>query len=450
MLSKKLRILALVLGVVLVMAVGAVFGRRMATLVQQQSSGHDTANMPASEAQQGHAGHDMSQTPAAAPGERKVLYWYDPMHPAYRSDKPGIAPDCGMKLAPKYADEEQAMANMAPGTVMLSTEKQQLIGVRTAQVRRDHLVRTIRTVGRVTPDETKLAHIHVKVSGWIDKVYVDFVGQLVKKGQPLFTLYSPDLVATQEEYLIAQRGEDYLGKAPYREVSQGASSLLHATRDRLRLWDISDEQIKKLNETGEITRTMTFYSPVTGFVLERKAFPETSVAPDTELYLVADLSDIWVDADVYEYEVPYVHLGQEARMTLSYYPGKTYRGRVSYVYPTVDPKTRTVKVRLEFPNPGFDLKPNMFANVELDVDYGVQTLVPSEAVLDSGTRQVVFLAKPDGYFEPRQIQVGAQLDGQYIVLKGLNPGDTVVTSGNFLIDSESRLSSAVGGTSHKH
>ncbi|MFQ5813991.1 MAG: efflux RND transporter periplasmic adaptor subunit [Anaerolineae bacterium] len=395
--------------------------------------------------------HSTDEAVMADPsGEREVLYWYDPMHPAYRSDKPGIAPDCGMELVPKYADEVEAMKDMPPGTVMLSPEKQQLIGIRTADVRRERLTRTIRTVGRLAADDTKIARIHVKIEGWVEEVYVDFVGKLVQKGQPLFTLYSPELVSTQQEYLIARRGDEYLGDSPYREVAKGAESLLRASRERLQLWDISEEQIKKLEETGEVTRTMTLYSPIDGFVMHRNLYEQVYVTPGMQLYEIADLSTIWVYVDIYEYEVPYVQLGQSATMRLSYFPGKVYTGRVTYVYPTLDPKTRTVKVRLEFPNPAFELKPDMFADVELKADYGVQTLVPSEAVLDSGMRQIVFVAKPGGFFEPREVQVGARLENQYIILDGLKPGETIVTSGNFLIDSESRLSSATGGMSHQH
>lgn len=385
-----------------------------------------------------HEGHGQAQT------ERKVLYWYDSMNPSHHSDKPGKAPD-GMDLVPKYADEMAGMKDMAPGTVMLSPEKQQLIGVRTGEVKRERLERTIRTVGRLTPDETKIARIHVKVSGWVDKVNVDFVGKRVEKGEPLFTLYSPELVSTQEEYLIARRGEQYLGKSSYRDVSQSADSLLRAARERLRLWDISDDQIRKLDETGEAQRTMTLYSPIAGFVMARQAYEGMRVTPETELYEIADLSHIWVEADIYEYEADYVKVGQPASMQLSYFPGKTYRGRVTYVYPTLDPKSRTVKVRLEFPNPGFELKPDMYADVDLKVNYGNQVVVPAEAVLDSGTRQLVFLARPGGYFEPREVKVGPRLEDHYVVLSGVEPGDTIVTSGNFLIDSESRLSSATGG-----
>jgi multidrug efflux pump subunit AcrA (membrane-fusion protein) len=300
----------------------------------------------------------------------------------------------------------------------------------------------------LTADETKLAHVHLKVSGWIEQVYVDYVGKLVKKGDPLFTLYSPDLVATEQEYLIARRGKQYLGDSSFPDVSQGADSLLSSTRERLRLWDISDQQIKELDESGKITRTLTFYSPVTGFVMDRKAFPQTAVTPDMDLYVIADLSTIWADAQIYEYEVPYVRVGQMAQMELSYYPGKKYTGRVSYIYPTLDPQTRTVKVRLEFPNPNFDLKPDMYSDVDLKIDYGTQVIVPQSAVLDSGERQTVFVALPDGYFEPREIKTGVKLDEKVAVLSGLKPGETIVTSGNFLIDSESRLKSAMGGMKH--
>ena len=383
---------------------------------------------------------------AAAKAEGKVLYWYDPMHPQYKTDKPGKAPDCGMDLVPKYADE-QASA-MAPGSVMLSAEKQQLIGVRTTEVKRESLIRDVRTTGQIIADETKIAHVHVKINGFIEQVFVDYIGQLVKKGQPLFTLYSPDLVSTQEEYLIAKRGEKTLSTSPFAEVAQGSVSLLRSTRERLKLWDISDEQIKKLDETGEVSRTLTFYSPITGFVMDRKAFPQTSVTPDTELYTVSDLSTVWVNADIFEYEVPFVRVGQHAEMQLSYYPGKTWNGRVSFIYPTVDPTTRTVKVRVEFPNSNFRLKPQMFADVELKINYGNQIVVPQEAVLDSGKEQRVFVAKGDGYFEPRQITTGAKLEGEVVVLSGLKAGETVVSSGNFLIDSESRLKGAAGPMQH--
>lgn len=410
--------------------------------------GMDLVPQYADDGAQSAAGQAGDMRKPASSDERKILFWYDPMHPAYKSDKPGIAPDCGMQLIPKYADEDAGTKTMAVGTVKIAPDKQQLIGVRTSTVQREPLVRSVRTTGQITADETKIEHVHVKISGYIDKVYVDYIGQLVKKGQPLFTVYSPDLVATEEEYLIAKRGEKNLGTSEFKEVSQGGQALLRSARERLKLWDVSDEQIKKLDESGEVSRTLTFYSPVNGFVMDRKAFPQTAITPDMDLYQITDLSKVWVNADIYEYEVPYVKVGQTLTMQLSYYAGKTYTGKVTYIYPTVDPVTRTVKVRIECLNPNYDLKPQMFANVDLKINYGNQILAPQEAVMDSGDKQYVFLVHDGGVFEPRSIQMGAKLDGKVVVLSGLKPGDTIVTSGNFLVDSESRLKSAMGEMQH--
>ena len=463
--KKIIRILALAAAVVLVL--GVLYGNKVTAAFQHQHAQqqaasterkvlywYDAMNPQYKSDKPGKAPDGMDLVPMYADqahsvantstptGARKILYWYDPMHPQYKADKPGTAPDCGMDLVPKYADEQAT--SMPPGSVMIPAGKQQLIGVRTAQVKREMLVRDVRTTGQVTADETRIAHVHVKINGFIEQVFVDYVGQLVKKGQPLFTLYSPDLVSTQEEYLIAKRGEKSLAGSPFPEVAQGSQSLLRSARERLKLWDISDAQIKKLDETGEVSRTMTFYSPVTGFVTDRKAFPQTSVTPDTELYTVSDLSTVWVNADIFEYEVPFVRVGQHAEMQLSYYPGKTWNGRVSFIYPSLDPTTRTVKVRLEFPNHGFQLKPQMFADIALKINYGNQIVVPQEAVLDSGREQTVFVARDGGYFEPRKVTTGAKLDGKVVVMSGLKAGEIVVTSGNFLVDSESRLKAATG------
>jgi RND family efflux transporter MFP subunit len=385
-----------------------------------------------------------SNAQASTPAGPKILYWYDPMHPAYKSDKPGIAPDCGMALVPKYAEEAQ-VGTLPSGTVTLNGNQQALAGVRTVEVRRMALVREIRTTAEIVADETRISHVHLKTSGYIDQVFVDSIGQLVHKGDKLFTLYSPDLVAAEEEYLIARRGNTTLGSSPIEEVRRGSGSLLASTRQKLKLLDVTDQQIARLEERGEITRDLTFYAPVDGFVTDRKAFPQTSVTPDTELYTVSDLSSVWADADIYEYEVPYVRVGQKMSFMLSYYPGKTYVGAISYIYPSVDPQTRTVKVRVEIPNPGFRLKPQMFADAVLRVDYGKQLLVPQEAVLDSGNVQQVFVVHPGSAFEPRRVTIGPVVDGQAVVLAGLKEGDIVVSSGNFLIDSESRMKSPNGG-----
>ena len=464
---KLLRMAALMLAVALVM--GALYGKRVTAAFQhehqQSASGAERKALYWYDAMNPEHHYDKRDkapdgmdlvpmyadqaAPASAPSsptERKILYWYDPMHPQHKSDKPGTAPDCGMDLVPKYADEQAS--SMAPGSVMISAAKQQLIGVRTVEAKRETLMRDVRTTAQIVPDETRIAHIHVKINGFIEQVFVDYVGQLVKKGQQLFTIYSPDLVSTQEEYLIAKRGEKTLGSSQFAEVAQGSQSLLHSARERLKLWDISDAQIRKLDETGEVSRTVTFYSPIGGFVMDRKAFPQTSVTPDTELYTVSDFSTVWANADIFEYEVPFVKVGQHAEMQLSYYPGKTWKGRVSFIYPTVDPTTHTVKVRMEFRNRDFTLKAQMFADVDLKISYGNQVVVPQEAVLDSGKEQRVYVEKGDGYFEPRVITTGAKLDGKVVVLSGLKAGETVVSSGNFLVDSESRLKTATGTMQH--
>jgi multidrug efflux pump subunit AcrA (membrane-fusion protein) len=468
---KILRVLALLAAIAL--AVGATFGGKVSALFQydhsspQATAGHterkilywyDAMNPQNHYNKPGKApdgmdlvpqyGDEASATANASTqnGERKILYWYDPMHPAYKSDKPGTAPDCGMRLVPKYADDE--MGQMPAGTVKINPDKQQLIGVTTARVVREQLIRSVRTTGQLAADESKVAHVHVKINGYIDKVYVDYVGQLVQKGQPLFTLYSPDLVATEEEYLIAKRGAKELGGSQFTEISEGSASLVRSTRERLKLWDISDEQIKKLDETGEVEKTLTFYSPASGFVTDRKAFPQTAVTPDMDLYVISNLSNIWVNADVYEYEVPFVKVGQTAEMELSYYAGKTYTGKITYIYPSVDPVSRTVRVRVEFPNPNFELKPQMFANVQLKINYGRQVVVPQEAILDSGDKQYIFVVHEGGVFEPRTIQMGTKLEDKVVVLSGLRAGETIVTSGNFLVDSESRLKSAMSGMQH--
>jgi RND family efflux transporter MFP subunit len=350
-----------------------------------------------------------------------------------------------MDLVPVYADDKPADENLSPNAFQVSPRKLQLIGVQYGEVGYQPISKTIRTVGRVTYDETKIARIHTKIEGWLEQVFVDFTGKLVEKNQPLVSVYSPELLATQQEFLIAKKAKEYLANSPVEDAAANSLSLYESARDRLRLWDISEEQIKEIEERGKPTRTMTLYSPIAGFVLARNAFPRQRVTPETELYAIADLSTVWVLADIYEYEAPMIQLGQTATMALAYFPGKTLTGRVSYIYPQLDSATRTLKVRLEFPNPGFQLKPDMYADVVLRIDYGKQMSVPEEAVLDSGTEQIVFVAREGGYFEPRMVQLGGKVDGRVIILSGLKRGEKIVTSGNFLIDSESRLKSGMSG-----
>ena len=390
-----------------------------------------------------------TEKPAAG---RKILYWVDPMNPSHRSDQPGKAPD-GMDLVPVYAEAETPAGSLPAGTVAISPQKQQLIGVQLGEVSEQPLTRTLITVGQLTYDATKIARIQTRFDGWIERVYVDFTGKRVKKGEPVISVYSPELVSTQQELLIAKRAMDSLGNSPIPEIAGNARSLYQSTRERLRLWDISEGQIRDIEKRGAPINTLTLFSPIEGFVLSRNAFRGQRVTPEMELYTIADLSTIWVLAEIYEYEIPLIRLGQTATMTFPYFPGEAFKGKVTYIYPQLDNATRTLKIRLEFPNPEFRLKPDMYANVALTIDYGKQLSVVDSAVLDSGTEQIVFIARADGHFEPRKVRLGAKVDDRYIVLGGLQPGETVVTSGNFLIDSESQLKSALGamgGGDHDH
>jgi RND family efflux transporter MFP subunit len=381
---------------------------------------------------------------ATVSGDRKVLYWQDPMNSGHRSDKPGKAPD-GMDLVPVYAEEPGAGEKMPEGAFKITPEKQQLIGVKYGEVSFRTLSKSIRAVARLAYDETGITRVHTKIAGWIEHVYVDFTGELVRKGQPLLSIYSPDLVATQEEYLLALKARDKLGNSSFSDVSAGAGSLLDAARRRLELWDFTDEQIADLERTRKPSKAIVLYSTASGFVITRNAYERQRIMPETELYSMANLSTIWAIAEIYEFEAQLVRIGQAAAMTLEAFPGRVFRGKITYIYPQLDDTTRTLKVRLEFANPDFVLKPDMYANVELRIDYGTRLSVPEEAILDSGSEQLVFVARDGGYFEPRKVQIGGKVDGQSIVLSGLKAGERIVTSGNFLVDSESRLKSALGG-----
>jgi RND family efflux transporter MFP subunit len=328
--------------------------------------------------------------------------------------------------------------------VYISPDRQQLIGVRTAAVTYQSLDTTIRTVGVIAYDETRVAEIHTKIAGWVERVSVDFVGKQVRRGQPLFTIYSPDLVATQREYLLALKADRQLSDSPIEETRAGARSLLAATRERLRLWDVSDAQVEALTKSGEPRRTLTVYSPFTGVVLERNAFPGQYITPEMATFRIADLSTLWVIGQVFEYELGMLKLGQPAEIEFPY--GQTTRklsGRITFIYPEIDPQTRRAKVRIEFRNPGLEFKPESFVTVLVNSSGGHQLAVPQEAVIDTGAEQYALLALTDGYFEPRTITVGPPVNQFYPVLEGLQHGDRVVTSAQFLIDSETNLQAAM-------
>jgi membrane fusion protein, copper/silver efflux system len=329
-------------------------------------------------------------------------------------------------------------------TITISPERLQTIGVKYEQVTRRPLEKIIRTVGRVAVDERKLAKVTIKFHGWIEELFVSATGDHVKKGQRLFTIYSPDLVATQEEYLLALQSRKQLGESDLPEVAQGSKDLLDATRHRLHLWDIGDEHIRELERTKQVTKTLPIHAPINGTVISKHVLQGTHVEAGEELYTIADLSRVWILADIYEYELSFVRVGQHATVTLSYDPGTVLTAQVGFVYPTLDPKTRTAKIRFELANPGEKLKPDMYANVELKVSLGTRLAVSQEAVIDTGTRKMVFVDRGQGRLEPREVQLGGQVENAYVVESGLQPGERVVTSAAFLIDSESQLRSALG------
>ncbi|MEX0880661.1 MAG: efflux RND transporter periplasmic adaptor subunit [Thermoanaerobaculia bacterium] len=367
-------------------------------------------------------------------------------HPAAAPKAPAMP---GMEMGQSKAapgaksGEGKEMASMPPGSIRLSPDRQQLIGVVLTPVAMRPMTREVRTVGRVEYDERRLAFVNTKFAGWIERLDVDFTGIFVRKGQTLMAIYSPELVSAQEEYLLALRA--------VRSLSAGTNvsrELLDATRRRLLSWDIREDHIKELETTGKTRRTLDIHSPISGYVIEKMALQGLRVEPGMNLYKIADISRVWIDAAIYEYEVPLIKLGQEARVDLSYAPGEVLRGKVSYVYPYLDEKTRTVRVRLEFPNPHAALKPGMYADVVLEAKGDEALAVPQTAVLDTGSRKLVFVSRGEGRFDPREIKTGYLAGGYYQVLEGLAQGEKVVTSANFLIDSESQLSTATGQMKH--
>jgi multidrug efflux pump subunit AcrA (membrane-fusion protein) len=423
------------------------------------------------------AGYVVRATRHSPPANgRRILYYVDPMHPAYKSDKPGIAPDCGMRLEPVYADEGPATTrtnggkilyyrdpqqpeyradkpglnpetgntlepvyadapqlSLPPGSIKISPERQQMIGVKFATVEMGGGTRAIRTVGKVSADETRVGHVHTRIDGWIEKVFVDFTGDVVKKDEAMLTIYSPEMLASEEELLLAARARDVM------------PSLFDAAKRRLQLWELSDDQIDQVLRTGQPIRNITVHAPMSGFVTERKAFPNQKVTPDSDLYTITDLSRVWIVADVFESDITSIKVGDPAYVMFTGGGAPAVAARVSYILPQVDPMTRTLKVRLDAANPGTQMKPDMFVNVEFGVAGSPQLTVPAESVLDTGDRQTVFVDLGNGYLEPRQVTVGERFGDRVTIARGLTTGERVVSSGTFLIDSESQLKSAATG-----
>ncbi len=394
--------------------------------------------------QVGHGAADTAEVATGgAPTARKPLYYRNPMGLPDTSPVPKKDP-MGMDYIPVYAGEAEEPSTAA-GAIRISTEKVQKLGVRTEAAELRSLDRSLRVAGRVEIDERRSFTISPKFEGYVERLHVNVTGQVVAKGQPLFEVYSPELVSAQREYLIAAQGVEALKDAG-SEAQAGMRQLAESSLARLRNWDIPEDEIRALTRSGASRRTLGFRSPVAGIVIEKKAVQGMRFMPGEALYQVADLSSVWVLADVFEQDIGQVRVGATARVRINAYPDKVFEGRISYVYPTLNAENRTVPVRVDLPNPGQLLKPAMFAQLELPVGAGRQVLtVPDSALIDSGTRQIVLIARGEGRFEPREVKPGARGAHHVEILDGLKAGEQVVVAANFLIDAESNLKAAISG-----
>lgn len=333
-------------------------------------------------------------------------------------------------------------APLAP--VQLSPERLQSIGVKFGEVRRRAITDEIRVTGTIAIDERKLSYVQTRFSGYIEKVFADATYQYVRKGQPLFTIYSPELAAAEREYLIAKQNAQGLSQSTVPEVANGIASLLQASTDRLKQWNIPEREVARLESSGQASQELEIDSPVSGYITERNALPNAYVQPETKIYTVADLSTVWVLAQVFQSDLGRIRAGTPATLTVDSYPGRSFRGRVDFIYPDIDMTTRTARARVVFDNPKLAFTPGMFVNATIQVALGNQIVIPGSGVLHTGTRTLVFVDRGSGYLEPREVELGTQAGDEYVVLKGLKPGEHIVTSANFLIDSESQLQAAIG------
>jgi Cu(I)/Ag(I) efflux system membrane fusion protein len=373
-----------------------------------------------------------------ANGARKILYYRAPMDPKVTSPTPK-KDEMGMDYVPTYADEVTGEQSPIAGqaTVDIDPARQQLIGLTTAEVSAGPVGGSWRTVGRVAIDETRVRHINLKVPGFVERIYVDFVGKTVRKGDPLFALYSPELLSAQEEYLLALSVSGVLAKGG--ALRSDGDTLVTAARKKLSLWDISESEIDRIAKTGKTTKTLTFYSPVSGVVTKKDVVEGMKLEAGAMPYEIVDLSEVWVLADIYENELRRVQVGMPASLTLNAFPNREFKGKVLFIDPILDPATRTVKVRLAFANPSGDLRPQMFGEVVLHGKAREALRIPLDAVIDSGTEKIVFVALGLGKFKPRKVQLGDVNGDDAEVVSGLKSGEQVVTRANFLVDSESKL-----------
>ncbi|MGH9400954.1 MAG: efflux RND transporter periplasmic adaptor subunit [Terriglobia bacterium] len=359
------------------------------------------------------------------------------------ANSPGASPNPSVQAAATTPAAASAQPPLVP--LQLSPQRTQSIGVKTGVVQYKDVQNSISTAGNVAVDERLESSVQLRFAGWIGNVYVNSTYQFVRKGQPLFTIYSPDLVSTEREYLLAKENNRLLGASAVPGVASGAASLLAASSGRLQQWGVPANEIKRLENTGNVSQELTFNSPVTGYVTERNALPHMYAQPETKLYAITGLSTVWVYADIFQNEIGQVRVGYPVAVTVDSYPGRTFHGRVDFIWPQVDPTTRTIKVRLIFANPGLKLMPGMFVNVSLNIPLGRHLVIPASGVFQSGSRQEAFVDLGNGVLEPREIELGPRAGNEFVVLKGLRAGEAIVTSANFLIDSESQLEAA-GGT----
>lgn len=374
---------------------------------------------------------EVEEKPAVA---KKTMY-RSTMNPNEISDKPG-KDSMGMDMVP-FEIEEAGPGAAIGGRIMvkISPERQQLIGLKTQALKIQPIRRLISATARVAYAEPREDFVSLKFEGWVEKLYADSTGKLVRKGEALLDIYSPELVAAQQEYLLAVKAKNTLGES--------GQALLNASREKLRLWDISDAQVEALERAGITQRTLTISAPLSGFIVEKNVLRGQKIMAGENIYKIADLSRVWVLGDIYEYELPFIKTGQEVRISLPAFPGEAFSGRISYIYPYLNAETRTNTIRVEADNPSFKLKPEMFANLEIRENYGLKLAIPADAVLDAGRMKIAFVDRGEGYLEPREVKLGVKGEGVYEVLAGVAEGEKVVTSANFLVDSESSLKAAL-------
>ncbi|MEW5908636.1 MAG: efflux RND transporter periplasmic adaptor subunit [Thermodesulfobacteriota bacterium] len=376
---------------------------------------------------------------------KKVLFYRNPMDPSVTSPVPA-KDEMGMDYIPVYSGDdapsgEKGVQGMA--TVVIDEKGIHLAGIQSVKAVRKKLEGDIRAVGIVKADESNIRHVHTKISGWIEKLFVNTTGQVVQTGQTLLSIYSPELLASQEEYLRAKEYAARFADSSIPEVRKGGEDLLRAARKRLELFDVPKSLIEQIEKTGKTERTVTLLAPASGFVFVKQVYEGQQIEPGMELFTITDLSTVWIEADFYEYESQFVRIGQKGIISLAYDPKKRITGQVSYIYPYLDPQSRTLRARFEFPNPDLFLKPQMYVNVLMKIAIPDSVVIPDSAIMNTGLRQIVFVGKGEDRFEPREIRVGYRSSGMAQIISGVKEGESVVVRANFLLDSESRLRAAI-------